>query len=108
MQNIDWSSVAMAAFLLVVSTRLSIVAIRFPDPNDDVPDFLPPEGEGALAMLVLAIGALVIAVKSEPATLVDRAVAGAYVLSSANALLVACVLFRNHRIKTATKRSFRG
>lgn len=104
MHDIDWSSVAVAAFLLVLTTRLSLVAIRYPEPNDDLPDFLPPEREGALIMLVLAIGAIVIAAKLPFHTIADRVIVIAHLLSGANMALVASVLFRIHRIKNVATR----
>lgn len=104
MHDIDWSSTAIAVFLLIVTTRLSILAIRNPEPHDDVPDFLPPEGQGALIMLLLGVGAFLIATKMPFYTLLDRAIVVAHLLSGANALLVGCVLFRIHRIKTVAAR----
>lgn len=104
MHDIDWSSIAIALFLLVVTTRLSIVAIRNPEPHDDVPDFLPPEGQGAFVMFLLGVGMFVIAMKMPSFTFVDRAIVVADLLSGANALLVGCVLFRIHRIKNVAAR----
>jgi hypothetical protein len=100
MRSVDWSSVAVAAILLIVTTRLSLLAVRAPEPHDDVPDFLPPEGHGALIMLLLAVGMFVISAKMPSDTTLDRIIVVADLLSGANALLVSCVLFRIHRIKS--------
>jgi hypothetical protein len=104
MHSIDWSSVALAAIPLAVSTWLSILATRNPEGHDDVPDFLPPEREGAALMLLFAAGMFLIAVRTPTTTLVNTVAAIASLISGANAVLVACVLFRIHRAKSAVER----
>lgn len=99
MHDVEWGSIALTALLLTVTTRLSVLAIRHPEPNDDVPDFLPNEGLGALFMFLLAVAMFVISAKMPYDTAVDRLVVVADLLSVANALLVSCVLFRIHRMK---------
>lgn len=104
MYSADWSAAAFAAIPLVITTRLSILAIRYPDGHDDVPDFLPPERDGAFLMLVFAAGLLLIGARTATVTTLSTVVAVADLFSGANALLVACVLFRIDRQKTATER----
>ena len=104
MHSADVSSVALATIPLVVSTWLSVLAVRNPEGHDDVPDFLPRERDGAALMILFAAGMFLIAVKTPTDTFVNTLAAIANLVSGANAALVACVLFRIHRAKSAVER----